>query len=66
MAFTTALHEELQLVAADTEILVDKNSLRFQEYAKRWTDIGREIPAAIVLPTTEADIQHIVSTALVK
>ena len=44
-----------------SKILTDRESLEFQEHAKRWSDIDRYIPAAIVLPRTEADIQKIVS-----
>lgn len=44
----------------DVEILVDKNSSRFKELSKRWTDIDRETPGAIVLPTSPSLIQKIV------
>ena len=47
-------------LSAGSTILTDKESSEFQEYAKRWSDIDRQIPAAIVLPKTEADIQKIV------
>jgi hypothetical protein len=48
------------LVGPSLEILVDKNDARFQEFAKRWSDIDREIPGAIVLPETEEQIQKTV------
>ena len=44
------------------QILTDSHGTEFQEYAKRWSDINRQIPAAIVLPTTEGDIQKTVSS----
>ncbi|KAI1168332.1 hypothetical protein F5B18DRAFT_646862 [Nemania serpens] len=47
----------------DVEILVDKNSSRFKELSKRWTDIDRETPGAIVLPTSPSLIQKIVRWA---
>ena len=48
------------VVSSDCEILNDPSDGSFQRYSERWTDVAREIPAAIVLPTTEADIQKIV------
>ena len=48
----------------DCEILEDPAGADFQEYAKRWTDIGRETPAAIALPRTEDSIQKIVQWAV--
>ena len=52
------------LVSSDCAILNDPTDLTFQKYSERWTDIAREIPAAIVLPTTEADVQKIVHWAV--
>ncbi len=52
------------VVGPDCEILKDSNEANFQEYAKRWTDIGRETPAAIVLPRTEEDIEKVVQWAV--
>lgn len=57
----TALRET---VGPDCQILTDSSDPIFQEYTKRWTDIGREIPAAIILPRTEKDIQHAVQWAV--
>lgn len=48
-------------VASQCEILTDSDDAKFREYAKRWTDIDRKIPAAIVLPTSEEGIQKTVS-----
>lgn len=54
---------ELQAHAGPSlEILTQKEDSRFQEFSKRWTNIGREIPAAIVLPDTEEQIQQTVIT----
>ncbi|KAI0972264.1 hypothetical protein F4678DRAFT_471811 [Xylaria arbuscula] len=50
-------------LGSDVEVLVDKNSPRFKELSKRWTDIDREIPGAIVLPDSPPLIQRIVRWA---
>ncbi|KAI0538642.1 hypothetical protein GGR58DRAFT_525915 [Xylaria digitata] len=47
----------------DVEILVDKNSSRFKEFSKGWTDIDRETPGAIVLLTSPSLIQKTVRWA---
>ena len=52
------------IVGPDCEILTDPAGPNFQEYAKRWTDIGRQTPAAIVLPRTEQHIQKVVQWAV--
>ena len=52
------------VVDPDCELLTDPAESNFQELSKRWTDIGRQIPAAIVLPRTEQDIQRIVQWAV--
>lgn len=52
------------VVGPDCDILVDASSGIFQEHAKRWSDIDRKTPAAIVLPTSEQEIQEIVSGKL--
>ena len=52
------------IVGPDCAILTDPAEAKFQEYGKRWTDIGRETPAAIVLPRTEEDIQKVVQWAV--
>ncbi|KAK7992146.1 FAD binding domain-containing protein [Apiospora saccharicola] len=51
-------------VGPGLEILTQNDSSRFQEFAKRWTDIGRETPAAIILPETEGQIQKTVQWAV--
>lgn len=48
-------------VGSDLEILKEPNDPRFQEFAKRWSDIDRQTPAAIVLPESEEQIQKTVS-----
>ena len=52
------------IVGPDCEILKDSNEANFENYAQRWTNIGRETPAAIVLPLTEEDIQKVVQGAI--
>lgn len=47
-------------VGSDLEILSDPTDARFQEHSKRWSDIDRQIPAAIVLPQSEEQIQSTV------
>lgn len=55
------LFGELQrYVGPDVEILTDQTDARFQECCKRWSDIDRKIPAAIVLPRSEEQIQSTV------
>ncbi|RDA83429.1 hypothetical protein CP532_4415 [Ophiocordyceps camponoti-leonardi (nom. inval.)] len=46
------------------EVLADSSQERFQQYAVRWSDLDRQIPAAIVLPETEAQIQETVRWAV--
>lgn len=56
------LFGELQRHAGpDLEVLTEPTDPRFQELAKRWSDIDRQIPAAIVLPESEEQIQKTVS-----
>ena len=57
----TALQE---ILGHDCEILSNPVDVRFQHYAKRWTDIDRKIPAAIVLPRAEEDIRKTVRWAV--
>ncbi|XDG04463.1 hypothetical protein ABKA04_004078 [Annulohypoxylon sp. FPYF3050] len=62
---SSILLDELQVqIGPSLEILVDKDSARFQEYAKRWSDIDRQIPGAIVLPVSEEQIQKTVQWAV--
>ncbi|KAI1850462.1 hypothetical protein JX265_013424 [Neoarthrinium moseri] len=51
-------------VDPELEVLIDQNSARFQELAQGWTNIGRQIPGAIVLPETEQQIQETVRWAV--
>ena len=53
-----------RIVSKTCEILTDHDSIAFQEHCKRWTDIDRKIPAAIILPREESDIQRIVQWAV--
>ncbi|EAT82263.1 hypothetical protein HBI56_238390 [Parastagonospora nodorum] len=52
------------LLGPDVSILTDQHDQAFIEYAKRWTDVGRKTPAAIVLPTSEEEIQRTVQWAV--
>ena len=51
-------------VASDCETLEKSDDSKFQEYSERWTDIGRQLPSAIVLPRSEEDILQIVRHAV--
>ncbi len=61
MAVATQMLGLKAAVASSCRILTDSESVEFRDYAKRWSDIDRQIPAAIVLPTTEEDIQKTVN-----
>lgn len=52
-------------VGPSLEILTEKGDNRFRELAKRWTDIGRETPAAIILPGSEEQIRQTVMFTLI-
>jgi FAD/FMN-containing dehydrogenase len=57
------LQELYTRLGGEAEILVDKTSPLFREYAKRWTDIDRQIPSAIVLPDSVSQIQKTIGWA---
>jgi hypothetical protein len=50
-------------LSSSSEILTNPNDVAFQEYLKRWSDIDRKTPAAIVLPTSEEGCQKTVKPA---
>lgn len=64
MAVATRMHGLKAALASSCQLLTDSESADFRKYAKQWSDIDRQIPAAIVLPTTEEDIQKIVNRCL--
>lgn len=43
-------------VGSGLTILTDPADPGFQEHSKRWSDIDRQVPAAIVLPQSEEQI----------
>ncbi|PCG99792.1 FAD-binding, type 2 [Penicillium occitanis (nom. inval.)] len=51
-------------LSSASEILVDPFSPDFQERLERWTDINREEPAAVILPSSESECLKIVQWAL--
>lgn len=53
-------------LSSASEILVDSSSSDFQERLQRWTDINREEPAAIILPSSESDCLQTVSAEKLK
>jgi hypothetical protein len=44
-----------QTLSPGSDILSDPEHSEFQELLKRWTDIERKEPAAIILPSSEDD-----------
>jgi hypothetical protein len=44
-------------LSQEAEVLDDSRSDRFQELCRRWSDVDKEVPGAIVLPSCEADCQ---------
>lgn len=57
-------HAKLSLLRSsighDITILTDPLDPAFIEHAKRWTDVDRKTPAAIILPRSEEEIRTIV------
>lgn len=56
------LSELQDYAGSDLELLTEQTDTRFQELAKRWSDIDRQIPAAIVLPRSEEQMQKTASS----
>jgi FAD/FMN-containing dehydrogenase len=54
------LHQLRNSVGKGIDILTDPTDAAFIKHAKRWTDIDRKIPAAIILPASEEEIQKTV------
>ena len=52
LEFISLLRESL---SSDSEILQDPANPDFQERLQRWTDINRQEPAAIILPSSEGE-----------
>ncbi|KAL9094515.1 MAG: hypothetical protein Q9165_003074 [Trypethelium subeluteriae] len=51
-------------VSSSCNILTDQYDAAFNEYMRRWSDIDKKTPGAIVLPTSEQDIQRTVQWAV--
>ena len=51
-------------LTSDCEILENPHDANFREYLKRWSDIDLKKPAAIVLPSSEDNIQKTVRCLL--
>ena len=51
-------------LSQDAEILTEASDARFQAHLDRWTDLDKQTPAAIILPTSEKDIQRTVQWAI--
>jgi FAD/FMN-containing dehydrogenase len=48
----------------DAQILTDPDSSSFKESLKRWSDVGIQVPAAIIKAGCEDDVVKIVNTAI--
>ena len=48
------------LLSPASEILTDASDASFKVHLERWTDIEKQTPAAIILPSSEEDIQKTV------
>lgn len=64
MSVQSRISELKSIVTSGCEILTDQTDASFQEHSKRWSDIGRQTPAAIVLPRKAEDIQKVVQWAV--
>ena len=60
MSLPSKLNALRDALSPDSEILTDATADGFRGCLKRWTDIDLKTPAAIVLPTSEEDIQKTV------
>ena len=49
------------LLSQDAKVLTDSNNDEFKELLRRWSDIDKQIPGAIVLVATEEDVVKTVS-----
>ena len=49
------------LLSHDAKILTDPSKDEFKELLRRWSDINKQIPGAIVLVATEQDVTNTVS-----
>ncbi|PHH76379.1 hypothetical protein CDD80_1561 [Ophiocordyceps camponoti-rufipedis] len=63
-ALTQLLRDLRRRTGPDVEVLADPSDDGFRHHARRWSDLDRRIPAAIVLPETEAQIQVVVRWAV--
>ncbi|KAL0568747.1 hypothetical protein V5O48_013235 [Marasmius crinis-equi] len=52
------------LLSKDARILTDPNNNEFKELLRRWSDINKQIPGAIVLVATEEDVVNTVRFAV--
>lgn len=48
-------------LSEDAEVLTDSTDSQFWATPKRWSNVGTQIPGAIVRPTCEDDIVQVVS-----
>ena len=63
MSVESKLSKLEALLSSDCEVITNSSPEKFQEYCKRWTDVDRQVPAAIVLPRSEQDCQKIIQWA---
>jgi hypothetical protein len=60
MSVLEKVHKLQAQMGSELQILTAQDDELFQKYVKRWTDIDRKTPAAIVLPISEDQIQETV------
>ncbi|KAI9709690.1 MAG: hypothetical protein M1820_003092 [Bogoriella megaspora] len=64
MSISSKIHLLKDSVSSDCKILTDYKDTTFLDYMKRWSDIDKQTPAAIVLPISEIDTQKTVQWAV--
>ena len=63
MSVESKLSKLEDLLSPNCEVITNSSPAKFQEYCKRWTDVDRQIPAAIVFPRSERDCQKVIQWA---
>lgn len=59
-SIATKLAELRTVLPHNVGILTDQSDALFKDLMRRWSDIDLKIPSAIVLPTSEEEIQKTV------
>ena len=61
MALATLLYSLRRKLSPRASILTDPSDITFQDALRRWSDVGLQMPGALVKVTTEADATTTVS-----